>query len=361
MVLKQQHQELVEASTSGLSDSHKIELDAISSILRNIQNGQVHWPSSSMGTLTVRLSDSDDEEEGNCLLQEYALHADSHVESVILHRKKELSKEVNYIDAKIMKTMNSVQNMEAKVGQFAVLDYRAVVLPLVKSLLKSHLEGEAEKDAMQKSDAAREAFLAELAKDKESPSTKEAELLKQSRDKPKDKKRLKDQKKPKDVKQEVELQHQAKLEAKECNLAEALELQWRAEEEAREQHLAEQCQKKLAQDSHVQKRTSEDDGCGVIESFCSLSAKSSTIAPKFFHPGPSDTHTEGCLLLPEMKPKSFFDLSPPVNTLTDELTISSKALQSSRSCSYAQSITGATDAGDVIVMSPQQLQIEMET
>ncbi|CAM6063096.1 unnamed protein product [Sphagnum tenellum] len=318
MVLKQRHQELVEARMSGLSDSHKIELDAISSILRNIQNGQVHWPSSSVGTLTVRLSDSDDEEEGNCLLQESALHADSHVESVILHRRKELSKEVNYIDAKIMKTMNSVQNMEAKVGQFAVLDYRAVVLPLVKSLLKSHLEGEAEKDAMQKSDAAREAFLAELAKDKKSPTTKEAELLKQSRDKPKDKKRLKDQKKPKDVKvsqgqsmrcifsqtfqklhqddcnigsvtqedqeeegnssswdwgetkcdellqQEVELQHQAELEAEERKLAEALELQRRADEESREQHLAEQCHKKLAQDSHVQKRTSEDDGRDVI-------------------------------------------------------------------------------------------------
>jgi hypothetical protein len=76
------------------------------------------------------------------------------------------------------------------------------VLHLLTSygVLQSHLEGEAEKDAMQKSDAAREAFLAELAKDKKSPTTKEAELLKQSRDKPKDKKRLKDQKKPKDVK-----------------------------------------------------------------------------------------------------------------------------------------------------------------
>jgi hypothetical protein len=32
--------------------------------------------------------------------------------------------------------MNHVHEMEAKVGQFAVLDYRAVVLPFVKSLLK---------------------------------------------------------------------------------------------------------------------------------------------------------------------------------------------------------------------------------
>ncbi len=40
------------------------------------------------------------------------------------------------INAKIMKAMNHVHEMEAKVGQFAVLDYRAVVLPFVKSLLK---------------------------------------------------------------------------------------------------------------------------------------------------------------------------------------------------------------------------------
>ncbi len=81
------------------------------------------------------------------------------------------------------------------------------VLHLLTSygVLQSHLEGEADKDAMQKSDAAREAFLAELAKDKKSPTTKEAELLKQSRDKAKDKKRLKDQKKPKDVKVVVSL------------------------------------------------------------------------------------------------------------------------------------------------------------
>jgi hypothetical protein len=104
------------------------------------------------------------------------------------------------INAKIMKAMNHVHEMEAKVGQFAVLDYRAVVLPFVKSLLKSRLEGEAEKDAMKKSDAAQEAFLAELAKDKKSSTTKESELSKQARDKAKDKKKLRDQKKPRDVK-----------------------------------------------------------------------------------------------------------------------------------------------------------------
>lgn len=68
-------------------------------------------------------------------------------------------------------------------------------------ILQSRLEGEAEKDAMQKSDAAREAFLAELAKDeKKSSGSKEVENVKQARGKAKEKRKLKDQKKLKDMK-----------------------------------------------------------------------------------------------------------------------------------------------------------------
>lgn len=43
---------------------------------------------------------------------------------------------MNHVDAKIMKTMDQLQKLEMKLGQSSVLDYRAVVLPLVKSLLK---------------------------------------------------------------------------------------------------------------------------------------------------------------------------------------------------------------------------------
>jgi hypothetical protein len=47
-------------------------------------------------------------------------------------------------------------------------------VPTLKpNFLQSRLEGEAEKDAMQKSDAAQEAFLAELAKDQKSSGSKE--------------------------------------------------------------------------------------------------------------------------------------------------------------------------------------------
>lgn len=74
-----------------------------------------------------------------------------------------------------------------------------------KPILQSRLEGEAEKDAMQKSDAAREAFLAELAKDKKSSGSKELENVKQARGKAKEKRKPKDQKKSKDVKVSGEL------------------------------------------------------------------------------------------------------------------------------------------------------------
>ena len=53
---------------------------------------------------------------------------------------------------------------------------------------------------MQKSDAAQEAFLAELAKDQKSSGSKESENLKQAREKSKEKKKTKEQKKFKDVK-----------------------------------------------------------------------------------------------------------------------------------------------------------------
>lgn len=44
--------------------------------------------------------------------------------------------QINHVDAKIMKTTDNLQKLEMKLGQAAVLDYRAVVLPLVKSFLK---------------------------------------------------------------------------------------------------------------------------------------------------------------------------------------------------------------------------------
>lgn len=44
--------------------------------------------------------------------------------------------QVNHLDAKIMRATDDLLKKEIKLGQLAVLNYRAVVLPLVKSLLQ---------------------------------------------------------------------------------------------------------------------------------------------------------------------------------------------------------------------------------
>ncbi len=134
--------------------------------------------------------------------------------------------------------------------------------------------------------------------------------------------------------QEAELQYQAELEAEELKLAEGLELQRCVEEEAKEQHVDEQHCKNLAQ-------------------------QSSMVTPEPFNPEHLETQMDGCLHLPE--PKTLVDSSPSVDTLTDESTISSIVLQPSYTPSTTSSHASLAGAGDVIVGSPEELQIDVGT
>ncbi|XP_024367798.1 uncharacterized protein [Physcomitrium patens] len=241
---------------------------------------------SSDGSLGVRVSDWDGYETSAWKTQEFVQCADrradaySLVDAARIRQRGKLSNKVNHLDAKIMRATDDLLKKEIKLGQLAVLNYRAVVLPLVKSLLQTRLETEAERDAQQKLDAVQEALLAELAKDQKSSAPKEVEHQKQVRGKSKDKKKVKDKKKFKDAKRgstnsepqdetpsvdldedkgdnwdwvvrddlnqqrEFEIQHQALLFEEERKLMEALELQRRVEDEAKQKHLAEQERKK---------------------------------------------------------------------------------------------------------------------
>lgn len=67
-------------------------------------------------------------------------------------------------------------------------------------LWQAHLEDLVDKDAMEKSDAAREAFLAELALDDKKNINRGVDHSKQTQEKSKDKKRSKDYRKAKDLK-----------------------------------------------------------------------------------------------------------------------------------------------------------------
>lgn len=67
-------------------------------------------------------------------------------------------------------------------------------------LWQAHLEDLVDKDAMEKSDAARESFLAELALDARKYMTRGGDHPKQIQEKSKDKKSKKDNRKTKDLK-----------------------------------------------------------------------------------------------------------------------------------------------------------------
>ncbi|CAN1266010.1 Inactive ubiquitin carboxyl-terminal hydrolase 54 [Linum perenne] len=211
---------------------------------------------------------------------------DSFIEIAIQKQKDQLSVELSKIDVSIMRIVSGMQHLELKLEPVSASDYQLILLPLVKSYLRAHLEDLAEKDATEKSDAAREAFLAELALDSKKAAQGGSDTSRNSQEK-KDKKRNKELKKTKDSKgsfgseqpllhdetteqdifalslegdqdaevlpfsngldlrqQEEEFRRKIELEEEERKLEETLEFQRRIENEAKLKHLAEQQHKR---------------------------------------------------------------------------------------------------------------------
>lgn len=135
--------------------------------------------------------------------------------------------QLSKIDARIMRNVTGMQQLELKLEPVSAHDYRSILLPLVKSYLRvdieqldliveflaffgpnfnfnisfqAHLEDLAEKDATEKSDAAREAFLAELALDSKKGARGGSDNSKHMHDKTKDKRKHKEFRKTKDSK-----------------------------------------------------------------------------------------------------------------------------------------------------------------
>ncbi|KAI5055394.1 hypothetical protein GOP47_0028915 [Adiantum capillus-veneris] len=315
-VLRKYQQELLENRATGLSPQQKLELEVIRSILREAQT--INLPQFSYdGAISVtasRLSDSDDEEEDSWRVPDFVPQLDPCIEVAIQRQKERCTSEVNKLDARILRSMDGVQKLELKLGSVSVLDYRAVVIPLVKAFLKAQLEDAAEKDALQKSDAARDAFLAELSRNEKSASERLFDPGRHSKEKTKDKKKNKEHKKLKDGKRslgsavlstwkasgngavveglggvdeddedgievvaveepqqlllEAELRRQAEVEDEERKLAETLELQRRVEEEAKERHLAELKKKQAEREAKGYSQSSRSICNKLNEAFC---------------------------------------------------------------------------------------------
>ncbi|XP_068651792.1 uncharacterized protein [Aristolochia californica] len=290
-VLRKRQEELVERDNDLVFINSRYELDALSNVLKEAQSLNVtQFGYDDTLAVTSRLCDLESGDDEDWRMQDYLHQSDTCIEVAIQRQKEQLSVELSKIDARIMRTVSGMQLLEHKLGPVSAFDYRSMILGLVKSFMQAHLEDLVEKDAREKSDAAREAFLAELALDAKKYAYRGGDQSKQIQEKSKDKKKSKDYRKAKDSKvlnvvssseqhltdqeiseqdgllfatdghqteldcvfssstdnlkqEEEEIRRKIELEAEERKLEETLEYQRRIEDEAKQKHLAEQHKK----------------------------------------------------------------------------------------------------------------------
>ncbi|XP_024013421.1 uncharacterized protein LOC18021057 isoform X2 [Eutrema salsugineum] len=283
-VLRRRREELNENDLELVFISSRFELDAITNVLKDaesLNHNQFGYECAGTSSYLRDLESGEADEWG---MKDSLNEADSFIEIAIQKQKEQLSAELSRIDAQIMRNVTGMQQLELKLGAVSSNDYLLVLLPLVKSYMWAHLEALAEKDATEKSDAAREAFLVELALDSKDAGRRN-DNSKHSKEKSKDKKKIKDTKKLKDLKasigndhrcnvdsiehslppvsscgdhseadvvpesvealkkQEEECRRRMELEEEERKLETTLEYQRRIENEAKEKHSAEQQKK----------------------------------------------------------------------------------------------------------------------
>ncbi|XP_061358841.1 uncharacterized protein LOC133303025 isoform X2 [Gastrolobium bilobum] len=281
-VLKKRREELVESENDVMYVSNRFELDAISNVLQEAEAMNVNkfGYEETYAGVTSQLCDLESGEEDEWRMKDFLHQMDSCIEIAIQKLKEHLSIELSKIDARIIRNVTEMQQLELKLGPVSAYDYRAILVPLVKSYLRALLEGLAEKDAREKSDAASEAFLAELALDSRK-AVKGGNENTRHLEKTKDKKKNRDHRKTRDSKatsshvqlllrsttpdsslvapdsdhevvsvngddleqHEEEFRRKTELEEEEKKLEETLEFQRRIENEAKQKHLAEQQKK----------------------------------------------------------------------------------------------------------------------
>lgn len=275
-VLRKRHEELTGSGKDGTPPVNKFEVDALSNVLKEAESLNVNQ----FGFVNSHLCDLESGED------DYLHQVDSCIEVAIQKQKEQLSVELSKIDARIMRTVNGMHQLEGKLGPASVHDFGLILVPLVKSFLRALVEDLAEKDATEKSDAAREAFLAELALDSKKGTVN---------DKLKDKRKNRDYRKIKDSKatnnselqilsheneetvaeneddvnqlQDEVMRRKIELEAEERKLEETLEYQRRIEDEVKQKHHAEQLKSHHADNelrSSSQEILKQNDG-GIAE------------------------------------------------------------------------------------------------
>ncbi|XP_011042624.1 PREDICTED: uncharacterized protein LOC105138272 isoform X4 [Populus euphratica] len=292
-VLRQRREKLVENEHDAMFFSSRFELDAISNVLKEADtlNVNQYGFEDTYGGITSQFCDLKSGEDGNWRTKDQMHHVETFIEIAIQRQKEQLSIELSKIDAQILRIVAGMQQLELKLESVSALDYRSILPPLVKSYMRAHLEDLAEKDATEKSNAAGEAFLAELALDSKKGTQGRSDISRNTLEKGKDRRKNKEYKKTKELKvaaaseqhllqdvtnergsfpvasdgdypdsqchlsrndddlrqQEEEFRWKIEIEEEERMLEESLEYQRRIENEAKLKHLAEKQYKK----SHI--------------------------------------------------------------------------------------------------------------
>ncbi|XP_010503407.1 PREDICTED: uncharacterized protein LOC104780601 isoform X2 [Camelina sativa] len=286
-VLRKRREELNKSDHGLVFMSSRFELDAITNVLKDAEslNYNQFGYEESYGSMSSQLRDLESGEAYEWGMKDSLHEADSFIEIAIQKQKEQLSAELSKIDAQMMRIVTEMQQSELRLGPVSSNDYQIVLLPLMKSYMRAHLEALAEKDATEKSDAAREALLVELALDSTKETRGRNDNSKHMLEKSKDKKKIKDTRKLKDLKattgndqrfnddsikhshpsvasfgdhseadvfseavealneEEEEYRRRIELEEEERKLEKTLEYQRRIENEAKEKHIAEQKKK----------------------------------------------------------------------------------------------------------------------
>ncbi|XP_022849882.1 uncharacterized protein LOC111371971 [Olea europaea var. sylvestris] len=195
-------QEEIKGNDNGMSNiSNRFELDALASVLKDAESLNVNKSGLEEIYSAVKSHPCPVEsgEDNDGIIKNY-LQQDSCIDVEIQKQKDFVGIELCKIDARILRVMNSMHQLEVHLNPAAAHDFRSILVPLVKSYLRARLEDLAEKEATKKSDAAREALLAELAADFVQGSGGGEDSSRHMQDRTKDKKKSKENRKNKDSK-----------------------------------------------------------------------------------------------------------------------------------------------------------------
>ncbi|KAI3905739.1 hypothetical protein MKW92_052098 [Papaver armeniacum] len=243
-VFSKRWQELTERKSDAILNGSEFELEAISAVLREAQ-ALKDAPFGCEGT-------SADVARHKWRMLDVLHQADNCFKVAINRLKVQLSEEVERIDGIMDQTVTNMQTLELKIAPLSSYSFREIILPLIQSFMRAHLEELVAKDAKEKSDAAREALLAELELEAKREFTKVNGGTEQHLQKTTTEEihfSIKSESHPDSeivggvnvndlTQQEEEYRHKIELEAEERKLEEILEYQRSIENEGKQKHLA---------------------------------------------------------------------------------------------------------------------------